>query len=205
MSDTPCKPVFVQPLLDVTITEGQKLKLHAAINAHPEPEVKGKTSKKCSILFLLYKIIWYRNNIPLKNTRDVTITFDGQLCKLTKDRCEKENDIGFYRITAVNSMGQAESICQVNIQSKDTPLFRERVQSTRAAPIFLQTLEDRTAREGEKIILQVRISGQPKPQIIWYKDNQPLRNTHDHKVHSSTERHSILLFVFLLFIDSKSG
>lgn len=45
MSDTPCKPVFVQPLLDVTISEGQKLKLHAAINAHPEPEVKTKVSK----------------------------------------------------------------------------------------------------------------------------------------------------------------
>ncbi|CAF4314025.1 unnamed protein product, partial [Rotaria magnacalcarata] len=65
-------PVFVQPLRDTTITEGQKLKLHAAINAHPEPE-----------------IIWYCNNIPLKSSRDVTITFDGQLCTLIKDDCEK--------------------------------------------------------------------------------------------------------------------
>ena len=39
MSDTPCKPVFVQPLRDTTITEGQKLKLHAAVKANPEPEV----------------------------------------------------------------------------------------------------------------------------------------------------------------------
>jgi hypothetical protein len=44
MSDTPCKPVFVQPLLDTTINEGDKLRLHAAINAHPEPEVKNKFS-----------------------------------------------------------------------------------------------------------------------------------------------------------------
>lgn len=114
----------------------------------------------------------------------MTLAFDGQLCTLAKDRCEKENDSGFYRITAVNSMGQAESICQVNIQSKDAPVFRERVQSTRMAPVFLQTLVDRTVHEGERITLQVRISGQPKPQIIWYKDNQPLRNTHDHKVRS---------------------
>jgi hypothetical protein len=128
------------------------------------------------------KIIWYCNNIPLKNTRDVTLTFDGQLCTLIKDRCEKENDSGLYRITAVNSMGQAESICQVNIQSKDTPLFRERLQAARSTPIIHQSLENKTAHEGERIILQVRISGQPKPQIIWYKDNQPLRNTHDHKV-----------------------
>ncbi|CAF4872968.1 unnamed protein product, partial [Rotaria magnacalcarata] len=30
MFNTSCRPVFVQPLRDTTITEGQKLKLHAA-------------------------------------------------------------------------------------------------------------------------------------------------------------------------------
>ena len=39
MSDTVNKPVFVQTLVDTTINEGEKLKLRAAINAHPEPEV----------------------------------------------------------------------------------------------------------------------------------------------------------------------
>jgi hypothetical protein len=130
----------------------------------------------------LLKIIWYCNNIPLKNTREVTLSFDGQLCTLIKDRCEKENDGGLYRITAVNSMGQAESTCEVTIQSKDTQIFRERLQSVRSSPVILQSLEDKTVYEGERILFQVRISGQPKPQIIWYKDNQPLRNTHDHKV-----------------------
>jgi len=44
MSDTPSKPNFVQSLRDTTINEGEKLKLNAAINAHPEPEVKKKNS-----------------------------------------------------------------------------------------------------------------------------------------------------------------
>jgi hypothetical protein len=44
MSDTPSKPNFVQSLRDTTINEGEKLKLNAAINAHPEPEVKTKNS-----------------------------------------------------------------------------------------------------------------------------------------------------------------
>ncbi|CAF0743307.1 unnamed protein product [Adineta steineri] len=174
MSDTPCKPIFVQPLLDTTINEGQKLKLHAAINAHPEPE-----------------IIWYCNNIPLKNTRDVTLAFDGQLCTLIKDRCEKENDHGLYRITAVNSMGQVESICQVNIQSKDTQIFRDRLQTVRSAPNIIETFENRTVHEGERILFQVRITGQPKPQIIWYKDNQPLRNTHDHKIRNQDDIYTL--------------
>ena len=131
---------------------------------------------------LSYKIIWYCNSVPVRNTRDVTLTFDGQLCTLIKDQCEKENDNGTYRITAVNSMGQAESICQVIIQPNDKQIFRERGQIVRSPPMILQSLENKTAYEGERIIFQVRISGQPKPQIIWYKDNQLLRNTHDHKV-----------------------
>ncbi|CAF1627883.1 unnamed protein product, partial [Adineta ricciae] len=174
MSDTPCKPIFVQPLLDVTINEGQKLKLHAAINAHPEPE-----------------IIWYCNNVPLKSTRDITLTFDGQLCTLIKDRCEKENDSGFYRITAVNSMGQAESTCQVNIQSKDTPQLRERLQSVRASPVIHQAFKNQTINEGDRVVFQVRITGQPKPQIIWYKDNQPIRNTHDHKIRNQDDIYTL--------------
>jgi len=133
-------------------------------------------------IFLL-KIIWYRNNIPLKNSRDLLLTFDGQLCTLIKNRCEKENDTGIYRITAVNSMGQAESICQVLIQSNDTQIFRERLQSVRSLPNFIQTLEDKTIQEGEKLLFQVQVNGQPKPQIIWYKNNKPLRNTNDYQVY----------------------
>ena len=79
-------------------------------------------------------------------------------------------------------MGQAESICQVTVQSNETSLFRDRQPFTRCPPTILQALDDRTAFEGDRILFQVRISGQPKPQIIWYKDNQPLGNTHDHKV-----------------------
>lgn len=119
----------------------------------------------------------------MKTSRDLTLTFDGQRCLLVKDRCEKENDSGFYRITAVNSMGQAESTCHVTIQGKDSSIFRERPQTVaRSAPSILQMLEGRTVHEGEQIVLQVKIIGQPKPQILWYKDNQPLRDTHDHKV-----------------------
>ncbi|CAF5164619.1 unnamed protein product, partial [Rotaria magnacalcarata] len=126
-------------------------------------------------------IIWYRNNIPLKNSRDLTLTFDGQLCKLIKDRCEKENDAGIYRITAVNSMGQTESTCQVSIQSNGINMFRTRAQSNRSLPMFIQALQDATLHEGEKLLFELRADGQPKPQIVWYKDNQPLKNTFDRK------------------------
>lgn len=133
-------------------------------------------------MLFYFKIIWYRNNIPLKNSRELTLTFDGQLCKLIKDRCEKENDAGTYRITAVNSMGQAESVCQVVINSYGPNLFRERVQSARSLPVFTQTLQDVTLKEGDKLLLRVAVNGHPKPQVLWYKDNQSIKNTPQYKV-----------------------
>ena len=127
------------------------------------------------------------------------MTFDGQSCTLIKDRCEKENDTGMYRLTAVNSMGQTESICQVIVQSNDTHFNRERIQTIRSLPVFTQSLQNKTNQEGETLLFQVRVNGQPKPQVIWYKDNQPLRNTHDHKVCFNTEyTHWKSLCVFLL-------
>jgi hypothetical protein len=136
----------------------------------------------------------------LKNSRDILLAFDGQLCTLIKDRCEKENDTGMYRLTAVNSMGQAESVCQVIVQTNDTHIFRERFQSVRSLPVIIQSLQDKTVQEGETLLFQIRANGQPKPQIIWYKDNQPLRNTNDHRVYLITNK--IKEIVFFFRIDS---
>lgn len=136
----------------------------------------------------------------MKSSREVTITFDGQLCTLVKNHCEKENDAGLYRIAAVNSVGQAESLCQVKIEPRGLLKSVERMQSARSPPFILQALESRTVHEGERILFQVRISGHPKPQIIWYKDNQPLRNTHDHKVcliRNRTKGIYLIVFIFL--------
>jgi len=133
MSNTPTKPVFIQTLTDITLVEGAQLKLRAALSAHPEPE-----------------IIWYRNDIPLKNSQDLTLTFDGKLCTLKKDRCEKENDTGIYRLTAVNSVGQAESRCHVTVQASGSSLFREHLQSTRQLPSYTQISQS----EAKQVVFQ---------------------------------------------------
>lgn len=113
------------------------------------------------------------------------IKFDGQLCTLIKDRCEKENDTGMYRLTAVNSVGQTETTCQVIVQSNKLPLRRERIQSTNnrsVATTFVQTLQDQTINEGHRLLLQIRLDGQTKPQITWFKDNQPMKTSADYLV-----------------------
>ncbi|CAF0760989.1 unnamed protein product, partial [Didymodactylos carnosus] len=143
-------------------------------------------------------IIWYHNDIPLKDSRDVTLKFDGQLCTLYKDRCSLD-DIGSYRINAVNSSGQAESSCKVTITSAHDSFRETRLLSARSLPVFTELLKDQIFTEGEKIIMSVRLTGQPKPQVFWYKDNQPLRNTHDHKIRNQDDIYT--LEIPELFLD----
>ncbi|CAF1249492.1 unnamed protein product [Adineta ricciae] len=163
LSDTPSKPVFVQSLRDTTINEGQKLKLNAAVNAHPEPE-----------------IIWYRNDIPLKNSRDLMLTFDGQLCTLTKERCEKENDTGVYRITAVNSMGQAECTCQVIVQSSDTLMLRDRLQFNHTQPIGGQAVQ-----ESEKLLSDSLVEQQSVPTSTLITETKSVSNIYEQQVQTA--------------------
>jgi hypothetical protein len=121
----------------------------------------------------------------------------------------QSNDTHFSRernqtvrsLPAVNSMGQTESVSQVTVQSNDTHFNRERIQTVRSLPVFTQSLQNKTSQEGETLLFQIRVNGQPKPQVIWYKDNQPLRNTHDHKVCFNKEYILKKVFMFV-FIDS---
>ena len=76
-------------------------------------------------------------------------------------------------------MGQTESKCQVIVQSND---MKKVFHQHRSLPVFIQSLKDKTIQEGEKLFLQIRINGEPKPQVIWYKDHQLLKNTYDCQV-----------------------
>ena len=150
-------------------------------------------------------MIWYRNNVPLKNSREFLLTFDGQRCILVKDRCEKENDSGTYRLTAVNSMGQAESTCQVVVQSNKTILLRERIQSARSMPpLLVQALEGQTIEEGQRLLLRVCLDGQPKPQVTWLKDNQSIQSNQNYQVVylKFKKKQSILIISIVTFVFS---
>lgn len=110
------------------------------------------------------------------------LTFDGQLCTLTKDRCEKENDTGVYRITAVNSMGQAECTCQVIVQSNDTLMLRDRLQSNRTQPIVSQTVQ-----ESEKLLSDALVEQQPMPTSTLITETKAVSNTYEQKVYFTSK------------------
>ena len=105
------------------------------------------------------------------------LAFDGQLCTLTKDRCEKENDTGVYRITAVNSMGQAECSCQVIVQSSETLMLRDRLQSNHT-----QSIGGQTVQESEKFLSDALVQQQPVPTSTLITETKSVSNIYEQQV-----------------------
>lgn len=94
-------PSFIQHLSPAKeAMEGSRVRLDCILVGHPEPEV-----------------IWYKNDKPVKESKDIQLLFEGDRCTL----CIREaylEDSGTYRIVANNIHGQAESLCKLHVERK---------------------------------------------------------------------------------------
>lgn len=41
-------------------------------------------------------------------------------------------------------------------------------------PVFGHRLQAQVARRGERVLMDVEVSGIPEPTVTWFKDNQPI-------------------------------
>lgn len=42
-------------------------------------------------------------------------------------------------------------------------------------PVFGRRLQAQVVKRGERVIMEVEITGTPEPTVTWYKDNRPLK------------------------------
>ena len=91
------KPAFYVPLKNQEAYEGEDVILECVIVANPEPEV-----------------IWYRNNVPVKESKYVELLFLGDSCKLILKNVSKDLS-GEIKVRAVNSLGECQSTSFLSI------------------------------------------------------------------------------------------
>lgn len=166
----PMRPFVQLPLKDVCVFEGKSVRLDCIIVGHPEPEV-----------------IWYHNNVPVKESEDVQLLFQGDLCSLIIQEVFME-DIGEYKVIAINIAGEANSKCTLTAMPLNTtlPSIGDKLideQLVGIPPKFNKLLTDIFAIEGEKIELECSVIGEPKPIIKWYFNNKEI--TENERIQSS--------------------
>nr|XP_031831778.1 obscurin isoform X2 [Nomia melanderi] len=143
------KPVFVNPMRDVYVEEGQPLNLSASFTGNPLPDVN-----------------WTKDGLPVSPSDRVTVTCDGKKTELEINPCEPQ-DAGVYECRVTNPLGEDST--------KSTANIRKIFQS----PIFSQTFTDLQQLPTFDAKFPARVSGVPRPDISWYFNDKPILHDDD--------------------------
>lgn len=157
----PVKPAVQLPLKNTTVFEGKSARLDCVIVGQPEPEV-----------------IWYHDNRPVKESVDVQLLFQGDRCSLIVQEAFIE-DAGKYRVVAINSAGEAASLCTLTVTPLNELEPARRSQMDRMLPVaepprFDRLLSDILTDEGEAIEFECSVLGDPRPTVKWLLNNKEI-------------------------------
>uniref|UniRef100_A0A7N8XYH4 Myosin light chain kinase, smooth muscle n=1 Tax=Mastacembelus armatus TaxID=205130 RepID=A0A7N8XYH4_9TELE len=192
-------PEFVEKLNDVTVLDGQRLRLQCLLSAATSDPVT---------------VTWTLDGKVIKPSKFIVLANEGGLCSLTIDKALPEDE-GQYKCRAETSAGAAECCCMVlSSLSALVPLFSYKPQLNRLKsqllclfppgearikkptpktppkqalpPQILQFPEDMKILAGQKVEILCKFSGAPPISCTWLKFRKPIQdNSGDISIESS--------------------
>uniref|UniRef100_A0A8C6U6M0 Myosin light chain kinase, smooth muscle n=1 Tax=Neogobius melanostomus TaxID=47308 RepID=A0A8C6U6M0_9GOBI len=174
-------PEFKEKLSDVTVLDGQKLRLQCRLNEPGDATVT-----------------WTLDGKVIKASKFIVLAKEGGLCSLTIDKALPEDE-GQYKCIAENSTGKSECSCMVLVDDpaenspadkkskKATPTSESEFPKYAAAdpfllsqygplpPQILQFPEDMKILAGEKVEILCKFSGAPPISCTWLKFRKPIQ------------------------------
>jgi titin len=105
-------------------------------------------------------------------------------------------DAGTYKVTAKNLAGETTNTCNVSVKGR---LPHETSDSELASdmepikPSVQLPLKDVAIFEGKSVRLDCVIVGQPEPEVIWYHDNRPVKESADFQLLFQGDRCSLVI------------
>ncbi|XP_071572462.1 protein Obscurin isoform X5 [Temnothorax nylanderi] len=148
--DTPEeKPTFTSPMRDVSIEEGQPLKLDVSFVGNPIPDVS-----------------WTKDGEPVVPSERVTMSCDGRKVGLQIDPC-KPKDAGVYGCRISNPLGE------------DTTSANAIVRKVYQSPTFTQRFTDLQQLPTFDAKFPARVTGIPHPEVTWYFNDKPILKDND--------------------------
>lgn len=137
-SGKPQKPKFLKGLQDTKVIVGEPLRLEAQVSSYPFPDIK-----------------WYKDGIPIRPQTGTSFENhpDGKIV-LTIDSVDPKNP-GVYTLVASNRLGESTTAAQIFLEERPRK------------PEFIIPLKPQEAVEGYPVLLEVRATGCPTPEMQW--------------------------------------
>ncbi|XP_036332219.1 obscurin [Rhagoletis pomonella] len=138
-------PSFVRQIADVKVSVDEPLKLEAQVVGFPAPEVK-----------------WLKNGVALRPSNSLNfINNPNGIVGLSIDNVQPQ-DAGIYKCIIVNKNGEMEGSSTVTVLAKDKE------------PEFITELHDTNCIEGFPLKLQIKVVGNPLPDIKWFRNGKEI-------------------------------
>ncbi|XP_022161453.1 uncharacterized protein LOC111027387 isoform X2 [Myzus persicae] len=121
------------------------------------------------------KVEWFRDGIQLRNGRRVDIITDHDGNLELRIACVTDRDSGTYMLRVSNDTGTIESRCDVNVverEHKDTGMEQISLMNHLYSkkPKFVVKPKFQEVEEGQEVIIDSEIVGDPLPKITWLRD-----------------------------------
>ncbi|CAI4225106.1 unnamed protein product [Auanema sp. JU1783] len=141
-------PHFTQTLVSTVASDGEGARFEGVVTGWPAPSIQ-----------------WTKDGAPLstESLPGISISNIGGRLSLVFDKCTSVHS-GKYMCTATNVSGVATSSAQLVVRPKTI------------APDFIQRLISEEVVEGQQLKWTVRVTGDPKPKIIWMRDGVEIPN-----------------------------
>uniref|UniRef100_A0A673ANL2 Myosin light chain kinase, smooth muscle n=1 Tax=Sphaeramia orbicularis TaxID=375764 RepID=A0A673ANL2_9TELE len=166
-------PEFSEKLSDVTVLDGQRLRLQCHLSNTPDPAN--------------VTVTWTLDGKVIKSSKFIVLAKEGGLCSLTIDKALPEDE-GQYKCAAESPSGRAECSCMVLVDGearikKPTP---KTPPKQALPPQILSFPEDMKILAGEKVEILCKFSGAPPITCTWLKFRKPIQEgTADISIDSS--------------------
>lgn len=160
------KPEILKEMDDVVITEGENARLEVKLKGYPTPEVE-----------------WFRGRRKIKPDDRITIDSPEEGTYVLNIKNATLDDSNEYKLVASNDAGDTKVKGEVLIKEKtEHPTFED-----------VDLKEPLEVDKNEGVSVDFKIHGKPKPVVVWYKDDKPLKETSNRTFYSKGDLYNMTI------------
>ncbi|GFS02464.1 titin, partial [Elysia marginata] len=190
------KPTFVTPLEpEIYVRERGIARLECQVDAAPAPLVT-----------------WFVNGMEIKPSPHYEIQYeDGKSVLLIIE--VGPQDTGEYTCRAVSELGEAVSSTTLYVQEpaktdiqrpEDTSaLVQPSPTQLLSPPVFLDTLTDIQAEDGQELQMTCRVSGTPMPSVSFFHDSKNIDDDEEFVISYNPETGEVTLIIVEVFPEDQ--
>ncbi|KAJ7345582.1 hypothetical protein JRQ81_001532 [Phrynocephalus forsythii] len=187
-------PTIITPLRDAITSEGQS------------------TFFQCRVTGTDLKVTWYCKDKEIKPSRFFRMTQYEDTYQLEIAEAYPEDE-GIYTFVASNSVGQVSSTASLKLEGhkvEEVTSHSQRLVSSSVSiktepvghrPTFIQPIASCSVHSGETVRFQARVSAMPKPEILWFHNEQLILPAKDIVFHFDESTGTAILIIVDAFSE----